>query len=427
VRALSVLTIASLVGLVAYAQLGSFVRYVADDWCSAATVRALGWAGAQSQLYTVVNGRLAATGLATALELPGPWVANWIGPGSIALLCASIFLALTTLHVSRSVAASGAVLATFAIVAAAPQPFQSFYWLSGATTYAAPLILMPLTFIAAKRGWLAAVAGLSLLIATFSETAAAVLLAAALLFVFLAPSHRPALLTIVVGTLAGALLVAASPSAGIRMAALPRPDLWVALATTIFASVVVFVQLLDHAPGVVVLVIAVSFVLAASGNGDPLARRRLHRMTLAAALLIGASLFPAAWATSALPAERAMLYAAIVILGWLGLFGWAMGSDFGRRHPIWRPVAARAIFALTVIPLAMVANLALHQPEFASSAANLERLERAAAGGGTVVWSPTSAPRPLASDLTYPGVDPSGWENNCLAGFLGVSEVSVVP
>lgn len=426
--ALAVVTAASVLALLAYAGVGSYVRYVADDFCTAASVRAVGWLGAQGPAYAGWSGRFAATGLTTALEVPGPWVTAWVGAVTIALVAGSAYLALRATGLAVGIAVSGTAIAMFALVTSVPQPFESFYWLTGATTYAPSLILMALAVVAARRKWVVLVAALGFLSAGFSETAAVVQFAVAVTLLVLAPAFRPAVRGLIVGTVIGALIVIAAPGNEIRAAQYPSPNLLFAGATSFLASIRVVGLLVANAPAVVALVFSIPLLFAASSvaGSDPGARRRFHRATLLAIVVVAASVFPAVWATSDFPPDRALIFADAAILGWLAVLGWAIGSGLRERWTLPRSVASAAVAVLALVPL-ISAGVAFHGGEFASWAASVDTLSNQASIGEVVRWSPVAVPLPLSMQLGYPGADPGDWRNGCMASYLGLPEVTVLP
>ena len=68
------------VPLAAYAYLGLFSRYAADDYCTAGQVVTRGLLGLELQLYEAWSGRFAFTFIVGVVELIGPW-ATRVLPG----------------------------------------------------------------------------------------------------------------------------------------------------------------------------------------------------------------------------------------------------------------------------------------------------------------------------------------------------------
>jgi hypothetical protein len=61
-----------LISLLAFAYIGQFTRYMADDYCLAANVHRLGLVGAQTNLYMTWTGRYSYSFLMSAAELVDP-------------------------------------------------------------------------------------------------------------------------------------------------------------------------------------------------------------------------------------------------------------------------------------------------------------------------------------------------------------------
>ena len=135
-----------LVTLAAYAALGAFNRYVADDYATVVAVRLRGFWSEQILLYRSWTGRFASSALisiaATLPEdlvrvLPGILIAAWVWVLVVALkpILPSIGIAV------RFILAAGIVYTTLQVT---PSPFMSLYWMTGSLTYVAPLLLATL-------------------------------------------------------------------------------------------------------------------------------------------------------------------------------------------------------------------------------------------------------------------------------------------
>jgi hypothetical protein len=134
-----------LVTLAAYALLGIFNRYVADDYSTVVAVRLRGFLSEQVELYRTWTGRFASSALisvAAALPeglvrvLPGIVIAVWVW-----LLVLALKPILPTGIVARLILAAGVVYATLQVT---PSPFMSLYWMTGSLSYVAPLLLATL-------------------------------------------------------------------------------------------------------------------------------------------------------------------------------------------------------------------------------------------------------------------------------------------
>lgn len=284
----------SAVGLLSMAALGRLTAYAADDYCTAATVRSAGWLAAQGHWYGAWTGRFAATGLTTGIEALG--AAQLIAP----LLLTGLVAAFAAASRSWSLG----LIAAFAL--AVTLPYQDLYWLSGAATYVPPLILW--AFAYALRDRPLAVVALAILAAGFSETAAFVGVVAGLVL------RRRDLFA---GSALGALVVLAAPGNAYRLAGLPEPDLLHALALTPLAAGGV----IAHAAPAALLAFAIGFL------AEPVDRRTFRIASIAALVLLLASVFPAVWATSGPPPERALVIGKALVLLWAAVLGRSLSGD----------------------------------------------------------------------------------------------------
>src|SRR3979411_1969833 len=76
--------------LVAFASIGSFARYTADDYCWAGVLRTAGFLNAQVQWYTDYSPRYAFTFLVNLVELAGPGIVPALPATAIVVWCATL-------------------------------------------------------------------------------------------------------------------------------------------------------------------------------------------------------------------------------------------------------------------------------------------------------------------------------------------------
>lgn len=124
------------------------VRYLADDFCSAAIQNEYGFWGAQKYWWNVWSGRYSYNFMVHIFELLGEWTVKII-PWLIYLgLFGSILpILLVIFNFNRYKFLKSALLANFLIVVIlinAPNIAQSLYWQSGALTYSIPFIFFNL-------------------------------------------------------------------------------------------------------------------------------------------------------------------------------------------------------------------------------------------------------------------------------------------
>jgi len=231
--------------LVAIAYLGTFTRYVADDYCGTIAVRSSSPLGAVFSRYEVGGWR--AAGRYSNLLLVGV-VEILLGSQSVSItpVLMIILWGLGLIYLVRQVRTLagiewhfmldiffGASLA-FVSILEAPNRFQTFYWRSSLTTHFAPLVFLNFLVIAllawfrskrqdAASVWFSLVLLLtSFLIGGFSEPPMAVMvvgsgLALAYIWFFVKDASRYPLLTltgcVLVGSMSSLAVMALSPAA----------------------------------------------------------------------------------------------------------------------------------------------------------------------------------------------------------------------
>jgi hypothetical protein len=463
-----VLTASAAIALVAYGYSALFVRYVADDYCMGASLGDFGWAGAQPHWYEAWSGRFAATGLETsAQQLLGPSSSNLLPILLIVGLFLATWLALREVtQIEWRLALVLASVGSYAMLRAAPNIFESIFWLTGGIAYGPLTVLMALAAVAvaraARRGrpslWLSVAAILGFISAGFSETASALQVTGlALLVAFtLLPagwsrlrSLRLGLLFAFAGSLAGAAVVIAAPGNAVRQAALPpHPSVFHALRQAVQLSAEFTAGLVQHNPDIVVLVVVTSALVAYRTHRSP--GRTLNRQALWS-LLLGTALasalmfmcfFPALWFMSAPPPDRTLIFGSVILVGWLGAAGWWIGTTLaGRRLAPGRwpgRVPARAMMLgafllLACVPLATAASIYRHQDSLAQQARSADLLDQeitaARVGHRNVVvgWSPGPNVMPLViGPSSYPTTDPNNWINGCMANYYQINSLEVV-
>lgn len=463
-----VLTLGAGVALVAYEYAGLFVRYVADDYCYAASLEQFGWAGAQGHWYGTWSGRFAGTALETsAQQLFGPFSASLLA----VLLMASLFLATwlalrEVVKIDQRLALPLAAVGVYSVARTAPDVYQSVFWLSGATAYMPSIILMALALVAiaraARRGrpslWLSVAAVLGFVSAGFAETAAALQVTGlGLLVAFtLLPdgwsrlrSLRLGLLFAFAGSLAGAVVEIAAPGNAVRQALYPpHPSVFHALRQAVRLSAEFSVGLVRDNPDIVVLIIVATALLAYGAHkssGATSDRKGFWTASLGTALagaLMLMCFFPALWSTSEAPPDRTQVYGSVVLIGWLGAAGWWLGAAVAGRQLApgrWsgrvptRAMTIGAFLLLSCVPLATAASIYRHQDRLAQQANSADLLTQEITAGRagrqdvSVGWSPGPNVRPLVVDPgLYPTADPKNWINGCMADYYQIKSLEVV-
>src|SRR2546421_4037628 len=131
-----------------FINLGSYNRYMADDYCHAAALNRSGFVHAQVSNYLSWGGRFTYAALMSAAESFGPKMAS-IGPP----LCLTLWLLVggwTLYQIARLnrirepflIACLGASVIVYAMLNVADNIVQSAYWEAGYLLYTAPLVVL---------------------------------------------------------------------------------------------------------------------------------------------------------------------------------------------------------------------------------------------------------------------------------------------
>jgi uncharacterized protein DUF6056 len=237
-----IVLVCMLASLALYAYLGTFTRYMADDYCSAAALKVDGFWGAQAYWWQNWSGRYSFSFLASLVEmvglkivpiLPGLAIALWLF--SIVWGCLPL---LKSLKVSHTIAgglflASVALWSTYRSLDDYP---QIVFWQTGILTYPVSIILFFLGLgLAVRRSsnpaglkWWELVLwfGFAFLAGGFSETGVVVqviLLVLLLLIILLTKNKNgkiliPILVTAIIASVLSLLVIALSPGNSVRSA-----------------------------------------------------------------------------------------------------------------------------------------------------------------------------------------------------------------
>ena len=144
---LGLFSLALLVPVAVLAYLGTYSRYMSDDYCTAWTLTERGFIQSQVYWYTSWSGRYTFTFLVNVMQSFGPWITRILpGLSLVAWITAMVslvkevgqVLGVALKHLIAIIIAAAAVVV---IMAGVPNTFQSIYWLTGISTYTIPLIL----------------------------------------------------------------------------------------------------------------------------------------------------------------------------------------------------------------------------------------------------------------------------------------------
>lgn len=470
----AVLLVALAVPLITYGYLGSFTRYMADDYCTAAVVQTQGFWPAQKHWYTLWSGRYAFTFVVSAVELLGPGVTAVLPAlGVIAWL---MTITWTLGQMKRRPLAphfpGGAVLMAALIVfltlEGAPNVPQSLFWQTGMVTYTMPLILM--TAYAGllirwsdpashrPRFWMKTVlsAAMATAIGGFSEVTALLqigalgLAVAGGLMLVPAPIRRRAVILLVAG-LAGsvlaAVLVAYAPGTRARLQGpLPSPDVSTLAEITLDYTIgnLGFVQAsLARSPAGWLLAVLLPALLAmrvrhaddehgADVNTDwRMAGLGLMLIPIVTLVLVFACFLASAYAVLTIPPDRVLIIQQYVVVCALAAWGYLAGLTLRRwARPARLGSPLLVIVLLVALPhsIRSAARTLELLPAMSAHAATWAVFDRgvreAKANGATAVTLP--APDNIAG-LEVIDHNQKHWTNSCASAYYGLSVTGYPP
>lgn len=454
----------------AYAELGRYTRYMADDYCMAYVAQAAGFLGAQRYWYVEWSGRYTYTLLVGLTELfpgalvpllPGLVLAAWFA--ALAWAAAALPLAAEPwLRRALALLASGLIIST--TLAALPNLTQSLYWRGGVLTYIAPLACG--TLLAGgllrvptppRRQWVryALIALLAAAGSGFAEVytavqAGALGLGLAAVIVF-APRTDPSrtragrrrwavpLSLALAATLLGLLAVALAPGTRIRQADLAAvPGLEAIIHNSLVYTgwfVRDAVQPDRLAPWLYATLVPMllAFGLHAGGAAPTNSRRIALALALpppALGALLVAAYATGFYALQYLPPDRVLVIHWFVVLVVSADWGWLAGrllaaSRLGAAVAAW-PSAARvapallAVIALAAFPVWQAVgaqSMRADRQYFAANWDNADGLLRALPPGGGLV---TLARLDNPAGIDSLSDDPAFWTNHCEGLYYGV-------
>ena len=462
------------VGLAAHAYVGLFTRYMADDYCTAGTVRTAGLLTTQTHFYTAWSGRFAFTLTVSLFELLGAGVVPYLPLA--ALVC---WLAATTWAVyellsdslGRSPLLFSFLLAELIVYATVADNtggvFEALYWQTGMLTYTAPLII--LTALAAfyaralRRAAVRAPRAASIITVFaaafyaggFSETSALMqigaLAAAVAATLFLSGASKrgrvlPSLVAGLAGSVVALALVALAPGNAVRESTLPaHSDLLTTSARALTNALTHAFS--EHNYGVtfsprwaaMLLAAVLSFYLslrAAPPDESSVRWRRLLWLSASGLFVYFCCFFPASYAMSVAPPPRALVVAQLVLVCTLVSLGWVAGESAGAhfargRLTLGRPVnfALAALAVLVSLTFVGPARQTFAQAARARALARLwdardAEIRARVAGGEKNLTVPVAYNIGGTDVLTH---DPKWYVNHCFAVYYGADSVTAVP
>jgi hypothetical protein len=366
--------------LVTHIYLGSYSRFISDDFCSAAIARSHGIIRGAHYGYLNLNGRFSANFLDALFGYLGPAATPYAT--GLAVTAWFIVLAIAVARIIPSVEKREAPLLQNCIIAAMilfavlhviPFISQSLYWGAGMRSVVPPLILgTAYTALIANRSkspsgrssllWVITAGLFTFIAAGFAETYFAVQ-TAAILFALIIPTvfrryalpnrrnYFVLLIAGLIGSLAGGLVVFVAPGSKVRQSSFAPPPALPDLLSISFRGLREFFELTVFSSGK--WCIWVGLILSGFIFGLQLFRRRegssvappgdvwmLIWLPVVGFLLLLACWVPMAWGTSSTLAWRTMIIPAYVLVSvvicWAYIAGQVCRSGyvlFARRTP----------------------------------------------------------------------------------------------
>ena len=467
------LIIVFLIALFAFAYVGRFTRYMADDYCLAAAVNSAGFIKPQVSLYLSWTGRYSYTFLITLAEWIGPATVP-IGPllGVISWLGASVWALYQIARIAqwpRAFLTSCLVaeVIVFGMLNSTNNIAQSFYWQGGLINYAVPLILLT-TYIgivgfgirrtSGKRPGLIILSAIVTFIAG-GFTEAFVFLQTCILVLALVAClmstgwwKRSTLLFIIAG-LAGSLLalfvvVLAPGNAGRRGFFPPPPNLFKLTGLSIYFVIHFIGYTLYYSPLTMVMLLILPALIGAytrsadsapgREQGKNVTRLLFLYLPLLAFFLILCSFVPGVYGTSNDMPGRAHMIPQFILVCATVYWGYLAGAALAVRFRISNRmglvlasvliVCAALVLSVPLISIQRTLSLVPRARESASIWDQMDQDARTAKARGIMDLTV-----PLVDDVeTRLGAthtelslerDKQNWKNKCAAVYYGLNSI----
>ena len=456
------IAVPSLAALAMHAYLGSFSRYMADDYCSASYALRLGILRASWYWYRTWNGRYSANlldavsarlGVTFTPAVTALVIFLWLG----ALAWAAVLLATfgTNKRDARlALAAAAAVL--FATLAVTPSVAQSLYWGQGMRSLVPPLILLTLyvavilwsrtrEFSSGQKSTSMAVSLLLTFVAGgFSETYTALQLSAVCLALFILVVARKrateknamTLLSAgLIGAIVSFILVVISPGNAARQAlSPPSPPLLILLIIAIRAYAHFLWQLVTSAPNVLCLaaIISVGLWVGSTGALSAFSPRAIPWIILVGAIITFSCFPPAAFGQSDAPPDRTLLIPTYLLVVSLLLLGVSLGDPLKTHlslHPLLTGLGGITILIACAGSLQHMFSVQHTFQAYAQAWGQFDRELTAArrVGAASAAISTADMNANNWAELNVLGDNPKFWLNICVSDFYGVKVISNSP
>lgn len=461
--------------LIAYAYLGTFSRYMADDFAALRAVRAHGFVGAQINWYQKWTGRFSFSFLYSLLAVLGPATPRVMPGLLLTLWFLTTVWAIYQIHfesgdLRRARVVLFAAFIMYATLETGPNLSQSLFWQTAALTHFAPLVLLSVLVGVICRGistkhkrfsrkFNIVCAGIVAFVAGGLGDAYVILQSSGLIFsIFtvevLAGSDlksriRAFLLAGLVGSLLALTVVAASPGNSVRQAFFPRRlgGLEMLEVTAWYSAGLVAKLVLTH-PIIVMFSVGLPVVMVLRDFSNPAQRRWDRRICIqllllipvAVLLLIGCCTGASIYAISEMLPERARILLSFVFVCGTFVWSYAAGEYLLGRLLMIRPnigpslsrLATVALLLLILGPMVSFFSILAARESARAFAADWDRqdaqLKTAKQRGLTdmtvpQIWDFQSRIGKGKSDL-HLRTDPEFWINQITANYYGLKSIA---
>jgi Family of unknown function (DUF6056) len=448
---------AFLSNLIVHAYLGTYSRFIADDYCSAGIAKKFGVLRAVWYWYLNWTGRYSASALDAVFGLLGPRVTPFVTAAVLllwlaVLACAAAAFSGAPLRQRLLSAVMLALPLLYLTLILSPNVPQSLYWGQGMRSIVPPLILsaaysvMLAWFIrkqqapSLQRAWVIVAFVLTLLSGGLNETFAALQMSAlvfTLVLVVVAvhgESGRRGVQFVIAGLLGSAVAVAlviAAPGNAYRQAFYPPPPGLLGMLRISAPNFLVFLARTFSSPERLTAVIGGIGLSAFLGAQAAPVKRSPWLVAAILALGLGLAFLcflPAAYGLSDVPPERTLLIPSYIIAAALILASFVAGNQIafalrgrtGRSRSEVVLLVIGAALSLSSVALSDSALLA-NRAEYASYAAhwdevNSQIISARDAGQSQVLISTM----PNWAGLNEPNDNPKFWVDVCYRQYYGI-------
>ena len=443
--------------LLIHVYLGSYSRFIADDFCSSAVARSQGIFRGAIYWYINWNGRFSANFLDSLFGYLGPF-ATPLATGLVITVWL-IVLAISVGQIRRPLLENWiiAAMVLFAVLHVIPQVGQSLYWGQGMRSVVPPLILgTAYVALIAKRSRsheraslvLLITAGLLTFIAVgFAETYFAVQTAAIVfalvipaVFKIYAPVNRRNYFLLLIaglaGSLAGGLLMFVAPGNKFRQSPFPPPPAIPELLRISLRGIGEFFELVVLAPGkwyiwVGLIFSGFIFGLQVFQPREGTGRRDVWTLVwlpVVGFVLLLACWVPMAWGTSLTLGYRTFIIPAYVLVCLITCWAYIAGRVCRGAFASFAPVVATSVIVLVVFGI-LAANISREMWQqrslFAGYARRWDEREQIIkrAKSQALTYAVVPGQRNWAA-LDEVEVDPKNtWLTKCMHDYYGINVI----